>query len=103
MWEQLRQDSITISLPNNIEGWEDDVKKLPRITYSSRFSYFLNSAASDGEAMNSLKSSEVYQCLHSNKVGYVLLKEIVGHNLIYLKQTESAAKALKSPITEPGF
>ena len=98
MWEQLRQDSITISLPNNIEGWEDDVKKLPRITYSSRFSYFLNSAASDGEAMNSLKSSEVYQCLHSNKVGYVLLKEIVGHNLIYLKADVEPSQSLKGEL-----
>ena len=85
MWEhqlsQLRQDGITIPLPNNIKGWEDDVKKWPKITYSSIFSCFLNSAASDGEAMNNLKSSEAYQYLHSNKVGRVLLKEIAGHNL----------------------
>ena len=61
------------------------MKKWPKITYSRIFSYFLNSAALDGEAMNNLKSSEAYQYLQSNKVGRVLLKEIAGLNLIYLK------------------
>ena len=58
------------------------MKKWPKLTYSSIFSYFLNSAASNGEAINNLKSSEAYQYLHSNKVGRVLLKKIAGPNLI---------------------
>ena len=107
MWEhllsELRQDGVTIALPDNIEGWEDDMKKWPKITYSSIFSYFLNSAASDREAMNNLKSSEAYQYLHSNKVGRVLLKEIVGHNLIYLKADVEPSQSLKVPSPSLGF
>ena len=48
------------------------MKKWPKITYRSIFSYFLNSADLDREAMNNLKSSEAYHYLRSNKVGRVL-------------------------------
>ena len=77
-------------------GWEDDLKKWPQITYTSIFSYFINSVATDGEAMNNLKSSESYQYLHSNKVGRVLIKE-VGHNLVYLKADIEPSQSLKVP------
>lgn len=45
-------DTVTIPLPTAIDGWEDNMKTWPKITYSSIFSYFLNSVASDGEAVN---------------------------------------------------
>ena len=101
MWEHqlsdLKRDNLTIPLPSHIEGWEDDMKKWPKITYSCIFSYFVNSVATDGEAMNNIKSSEAYQYLHSNKVGPVLLKEVVGHNLIYLKADVEPSQSLKVP------
>lgn len=100
MWEHersgLKRDNITIPLPTQIEEWEDDMKKWPKITYSGIFSYFLNSLASDGEAMNNLKSSEAYQYLHSNKVGRVVLKEM-GHSLIYLKAHVEPSQSLNIP------
>jgi len=65
MWEHsllhLKRDNLIIPLPSIIEGWEDDLKKWPQITYTSIFSYFINSVATDGEAMNNLKSSESYE------------------------------------------
>jgi len=65
----------------HLEGWENDMKKWPQITFTSIFCYFIDSIGTDGEAMNNLQRSEAYQYLHSKKVGHVLLKE-VGHNLM---------------------
>ena len=68
MWEHsllhLKQDNLIIPLPSTIEGWEDNLKKWPQITYTSIFSYFINCVGTDREAMNTvanLKSSESYQ------------------------------------------
>lgn len=98
MWEHillhLERNNVIIPLPSTIEGWEDDLKKWPQITYTSIFSYIIDSVAMDGEAMNNLKSSEAYQYLHSNKVGRVLLKE-VGHYLVYLKAHTEPSQSLK--------
>lgn len=103
MWEhhlsQLRRDNIIISLPTAIEGWEDDLKKWPQITYTIIFSYFIDLVSSDSEAMNNLRSSEAYQYLHSNKVGRVLLKA----SDTILSTLKQIAKAIKPHITEPGF
>lgn len=71
------------------------MKKWPRITYGSIFSYFVESLASDGEAMDNLKSSEAYQYLHSNKVGRVLVKTVDKY--IYLKADIEPSQSLKSP------
>lgn len=47
MWEyhllHLKQDDIVIPLPSTLEGWEDDLKKWPQITYTSIFCYFIDS------------------------------------------------------------
>ena len=45
--------------------------------------YFIESIASDGQAMNYLKGSEAYQYLHSSMVGCVLMKS--EGDYIYLK------------------
>ncbi len=88
MWNhtltELIKDSISIPVPSLTEEWKDDLKKWPRITYSSIFSYFVDSVACDGKAMSNLKSSEAYQYLHNNKVGRVLFKD-VGNDFVYLK------------------
>ena len=87
MWEHtktcLKQGDISLPFPASLKGWEDDIKQWPRVTYSRIFSYFIESVASDGEAMNNLKGSEGYQYLHSNKVGRVLHKAIGDY--VYLK------------------
>ena len=61
MWEhnltELKNGNINIPLPSAVTGWEDEVKKWPRITYSSIFSYVVESVSCDGKAMMNLKSS----------------------------------------------
>ncbi len=97
MWNhtltELIKDSISIPVPSLIEEWEDDLKKWPRITYSSIFSYFVDSVACDGKAMSNLKSSEAYQYLHSSKVGCVLFKD-VGNDFVYLKADVEPSQSL---------
>lgn len=88
MWEhnlnEFKKGEIVVPLPSTVDGWGDDMKKWPRITYGSNFSYFVDSVACDGNTMSNLKSSEAYQYLHSDKIGRVLCKD-VGNYLIYLK------------------
>ncbi len=88
MWNhtltELIKDNISIPVSSLIEEWEDDLKKWPRITYSSIFSYLVDSIACDGKATSNLKSSEAYQYLHSNKVGCVLFKGVRNY-FVYLK------------------
>ena len=49
IWEHtqttLKRLDIVIPHPSTIEGWEDDMKKWPKITYGSIFSYFVESLA----------------------------------------------------------
>lgn len=97
MWEhnlnEIKRGDITVPLPSAVDGWEDDVKKWPRITYGNIFSYFVDSVACDGKAMSNLKSSEAYQYLHSDKVGRVLFKD-VGNDLAYLKADIEPSQSL---------
>lgn len=97
MWEhnhnELKKGETSVPLPSAVDGWEDDVKKWPRITYGSIFSYFVASVACDGTAMSNLKSSEAYQYLHSDKVGRVLFKD-VGNDLVYLKADVEPSQSL---------
>lgn len=99
MWEhnltELKNGNINIPLPSAVTGWEDEVKKWPRITYSSIFSYVVESVSCDGKAMMNLKSSEAYQYLHSEKVGRVWLKEIT-EDLVYLKAEIEPSQSLKT-------
>ncbi len=90
---ELIKDSISIPVPSLTEEWKDDLKKWPRITYSSIFSYFVDSVACDGKAMSNLKSSEAYQYLHNNKVGRVLFKD-VGNDFVYLKADVDPSQSL---------
>lgn len=53
-----------------------DLMKLHQITYSSIFSYFIESVAFNGKVLNNLKSSEPYQYPLSNEVRRILLKEV---------------------------
>lgn len=85
-----------LPLPSSVTDWEDEVKKWPRITYASIFSYIIGAVDSDGEAMNNLKSAEAYQYLHSNKVGPVLIKS-VGHDMVYLKADVEPSQTLTVP------
>ena len=66
---EIKKEDLRLALPTAIEEREDNVKKWPHVTYCSIFNYFLESTASDGKAMQNLKSSEAYQYLHSDK-GY---------------------------------
>ncbi|KAL2091269.1 hypothetical protein ACEWY4_013532 [Coilia grayii] len=97
MWEhnlnELKNGSISVPLPSTVTKWEDDVIKWPRITYSSIFSYFIESVSCDGKAMMNLKSSEAYQYLHSEKVGRVWLKEVT-EDLVYLKADIEPSQSL---------
>ena len=98
IWEHpqttLKQLDIVITHPSTIEGCEDDMKKWPKVTYDSIFSYFVESLASDREAMNNLKSSEAYQYLH-NKVRQVLVKIVDVY--IYLNADIEPSQCPKSP------
>ncbi|XP_041947353.1 uncharacterized protein LOC121708620 [Alosa sapidissima] len=100
MWEQgpsyLKRENVIIPLPSMLADWEDDMKKCPRITYGEIFRYFIQSVATDGEAMNNIKSSETYQYLHSHKIGPVLLKE-VANGMVYLKADVEPSQSCKSP------
>ena len=99
MWEhnltELKNGNIIIHLPSAVTAWEDEVKKWPRITYSSIFSYFNESVSCDGKAMMNLKSSEAYQYLHSEKVGRVWLKEVT-EDLVYLKADIEPSQSLNN-------
>lgn len=99
-WEHTKKaigrGNIVLPLPSSVTDWEDEVKKLPRITYASIFSYIIGAVDSDGEAMNNLKSAEAYQYLHSNKVGPVLIKS-VGHDMVYLKADVEPSQTLTVP------
>ncbi len=97
MWEhklnKLKKGEIIVPFPSAVDGWEDDIKKWPRITYGNIFSYFVDSVACDGKAMSNLKSSEAYQYLYSDKVGRVLFKD-VGNDLVYLKADIEPSQSL---------
>ena len=86
-WEHgstnLSGDGVTLPHPNLVQNWEDNIRTWPVITYSKMCSYFVDSMAIDGKAMDNLKASEAYQYLHSNKVGCVL-SYTVDH-FVYLK------------------
>lgn len=96
MWEHNLNElkSISLPLPSTITGWEDEVKKWPRVTYSSIFSYFVEPLSCDGKAMMNLKSSEAYQYLHCEKVGRVWIKE-VAEDLVFLKAEIEPSQSLK--------
>lgn len=95
-WEHtkttLKQGDIVLPQPYTIEGWEDDLKKWPKITYGCIFSYVNTYSAVDGEAMKNLKSSEAYQYLHSNKVGCVLTKSV--EDFVFLKADVEPSQSL---------
>ena len=73
MWEhnltELKNGNIIIPLPSAVTAWEDEVKKWPRITYSSIFSYFIESVSCDGKAMMNLKTSEASSIYTARKSG----------------------------------
>ena len=39
--------NISLPLPSVTNGWEDDMKKWPRITYGNIFTFFVESVACD--------------------------------------------------------
>lgn len=80
-------------LHSTTKAWEDDLRMWPQIMYRSIFSYFIDSVASNGEAINNLKISE-YQYLNNNRVEHVLLKQ-GEYNFVYRK----SIRASKSLIT----
>ncbi len=53
------KNGISIPVPSLTEEWEYDLKNVPRITYSSIFSfvdcYFVDSVACDGKVMSNLQ------------------------------------------------
>ena len=79
----LTGDGITIPHPNSVQNWVDNMATWPNITYSKICAYFVDSIATDGKAMDSLKASEAYQYLHSDKVGCVM--SFKHDRFIYLK------------------
>ncbi|XP_045071143.1 uncharacterized protein LOC123484643 [Coregonus clupeaformis] len=66
----------------------------PNITYSKICSYFVQSMAIDGKAMDNLKASEAYQYLHSNKVGCVMSYK--HDRFVYLKANVEPSQCLNN-------
>ncbi len=97
MWNhtltEMIKNGISTPVPSLTEEWEYDYKNLPRITYSSIFSYFVDSVACDGKAMSKLKSSEAYRYLPNSKVGRVLFKD-VGNDFVYLNADVEPSQSL---------
>lgn len=79
----VKNGVLTIPHPSKVTSWADNMSIWPSITTSKIFSYFIDSMAVDGNAINNLKSSEAFQYLHSDKVGCALLHDM--GSLIYLK------------------
>ncbi len=87
-WQHLTENIVkngvfTIPHPSKVTSWADNMSIWPSITTSKIFSYFIDSMAVDGNAINNLKSSEAFQYLHSDKVGCALVHDM--DSLIYLK------------------
>ncbi|MPV02321.1 hypothetical protein FVA96_24295 [Escherichia coli] len=72
----VKNGVLTIPHPSKVTSWADNMSIWPSITTSETFSYFIDSMAVDGNAINNLKSSEAFQYLHSDKVGCVLLHDM---------------------------
>ena len=90
----LTGDGITIPHPNSVQNWVDNMATWPNITYSKICAYFVDSIATDGKAMDSLKASEAYQYLHSDKVGCVM--SFKHDRFIYLKANVEPSQCLNS-------
>ena len=90
----LTGDGITIPHPNSVQNWVDNMATWPNITYSKICAYFVDSIATDGKAMDSLKASEAYQCLHSDKVGCVISYK--HDRFVYLKANVEPSQCLNS-------
>ena len=85
---------MSIPHPTALRTWEDNMSVWPSITYSKICSYFVESMAIDGKAMENLKASEAYQYLHSNKVGCVLSYKHDG--FVYLKANVEPSQSLSN-------
>nr|XP_055075234.1 uncharacterized protein LOC129454684 [Misgurnus anguillicaudatus] len=98
VWEHssttLSGDGVTLPHPNSVQNWEDNMTTWPNITYSKICSYYLQSMAIDGKAMDNLKSSEAYQYLHSNKVGCVMSYR--HGSFVYLKANVEPSQCLNN-------
>lgn len=97
-WEHvyttLTGDGVTLPHLNLVQNWEDNMTAWPSITYSKIFSYFVDSMAIDGKAVDNLKDSKSYQYLHSNKVGCVMSYK--HDHFVYLKANVEPSQCLNS-------
>lgn len=86
-------------LPSGIKKWEEGMKKWPWITYTSMFSYFIFSDATDSEAMKALwYISVVTSTVIRSDIFF--FKE-VEHKLLYLKADIEPTQSIKFSITGP--
>ena len=90
----LTGDGVILPHPNSVQNWEDNMTMWPSITYSKICSYFVQSLAIDGKAMNNLKASEAYQYLHSNKVSCVMSYK--HDRFVYLKANVEPSQCLNN-------